>query len=149
MQPLNNFFTSSDRVLYVFYDFETTQTTRYSDTAKLHVPNLVCIQQFCSRCECSDDVDQDCTQCGKRKHSFWEDPVCDMLNYLCESRPWCNQIIAIAHNAKAFELHFILNRAVLLKCRPELIMSGQKILCMTMEHLKFIGSICLSALPFT
>jgi hypothetical protein len=63
-----------------------------------------------------------------------------MLDYLRESRPWCNQIIAIAHNAKAFALHFILNRAILLKWRPELIMSGQKILCMSFEHKKIIDS---------
>ena len=53
------------------------------------------------------------------------DPLGDMLSYVCESRPWIKQIIAIAHNAKAFDLHFILYRAVFLKWRPELIMSGQ------------------------
>jgi hypothetical protein len=69
-----------------------------------------------------------------------------MLSYLCEKRPCCKQIIAIAHNAKAVDLHFILNRAIFLKWRPELIMNGQKIMCMTMEHLKFIDIICF--LPF-
>ena len=68
----------------------------------------------------------------------------DLLTYLCEHRPWDKQIIAIAHKAKAFDLHFILSRAVLLKWRPELVMSGQKI--MKMEHIKFIDSI--SFLPF-
>jgi hypothetical protein len=110
MQPLKNMLPSGDRILYVFYDFNTTQNTRYSNTARLHVLNLVCIQQFCSLCESSDDINQDCKQCGKRRHAFWEDPVGDMINYLRESRPWFNQIIAIAHNAKAFDLHFILNR---------------------------------------
>ena len=37
-------------------------------------------------------------------------------------------------------------RAVQLKWRPELVMSGQKIILMKMEHLKFIDSI--SFLPF-
>jgi hypothetical protein len=146
MQPLKNVLTSGDGVLFVFYDFEKTQDTQYSDTARLHVPNLVCIQQCCSRCESSDNVDENFTQCGKGKHSFWEDPVGDLLSYLCEDRPWCKQIIVIAHNAKAFDLHFILKRAIFLKWQPELIMSGQKIMCMKMEHLKFINSICF--LPF-
>ena len=146
MQPLKNVLPSSDGVLYVFYDFETTQNTRYSEKAKVHVPNLVCIQQFCSRCDSVDDCEQKCEQCGIRKHSFWDDPVGDLLSYLCESRPWVRQIIAIAHNAKAFDLHFILSRAVLLKWRPELVMSGQKIILMKMEHMKFIDSICF--LPF-
>lgn len=35
-----------DRILLVFYDFETTQITRYSDTATVHVPKLVCIQNL-------------------------------------------------------------------------------------------------------
>ena len=55
---------------------------------------------------------------------FWDDPVGDLLIYLCEPRPCVKEIIAIAHNAKAFDLHFILSRAVLLKWRPELVMSG-------------------------
>ena len=42
---------SSDRVMYVFYDFETTQNTEYTAAAKLHVPNLVCVQR------CEDVVD--------------------------------------------------------------------------------------------
>ena len=42
---------AGDEVLYVFYDFETSQNIEYADEAKLHVPNLVCLQQFCSRCE--------------------------------------------------------------------------------------------------
>jgi len=62
---------ASDKVLYVFYYFETTQNTDYTAEAKLHVPNLVCVQQFCSRCE----VVEDCLRCGKRNHSFWQDPV--------------------------------------------------------------------------
>ena len=69
MQPLKNVLPPSNRVLYVFCNFEATQNTRYSDTAIVHVPNI-CIQQFCSQCESTDDVRQDCAQCSKRKHSF-------------------------------------------------------------------------------
>ncbi len=87
MQPLKNVLPSSDGVLYVFYDFETTQNTRYCDTAKEHVPNLVCIQQFCSRCEGIEDCERECERCGVRKHAFWDDSVGNLLEYLCESRP--------------------------------------------------------------
>ena len=44
IHPLKDVLPPSDGVLYVFYDFETMQNTRYSDTAKVHIPNLVCIQ---------------------------------------------------------------------------------------------------------
>ena len=64
---------TGDKVLYVFYDFETTQNTRYTDEATLHVPNPVCVQLLCSRCE--DVEDGNCVQCGRRKQSFWQDPV--------------------------------------------------------------------------
>jgi len=78
--------------------------------------------------------------------SFWQDPVRELLSYVTEPRPWANKIIAIAHNAKAFDLHFILNRAILLKWKPYLFMNGLKIMCMRMEHLVFLDSV--SFLPF-
>jgi len=64
-----------------------------------------------------------------------------MLSYLCEPRPWVNKINAIAHNAKAFDLQFTLNRAIFLNWQPELIMNGLKIMCMKMEHLVFLDSV--------
>jgi hypothetical protein len=141
MQPLKDEMPpGGDRLLYLYYDFETTQNTPYivSDKATVHVPNLVCLQQSCSQSESLDDVRQDCARRGKRQHAFTDDPVGDMLNYLCEQRPWVKQIVPIAHNAKAFDLQFILDRVVSLKWRPEIIMNGQKIMCMTVEHVKFI-----------
>jgi hypothetical protein len=102
MVPLSDMVAPSNRVLYVYYDFETTQDKRYSEKATVHKPKLVCVQQFCSQCEDIADIDQDCPQCGKRKHSFWDDPVGDLLTYLCKPRPWANRVIAIAHNANLF-----------------------------------------------
>jgi len=115
MRPLKDvLLPAGEKVLYVFYAFETTQNTRYTDNPKLHVPNLVCVQQFCSRCE-DEENGVECVRCCWRKHSFWQDPVGDLLTYLTEPRPYANKIVAIANNAKAFDLHFILNRAILLK----------------------------------
>ena len=61
---------------------------------------------------------------------FFNDPVGDLLTYLCEPRPWAGKIVAIAHNAKEFDLYFILNRAIKLKCKLELITNGLKIISM-------------------
>jgi hypothetical protein len=138
MRPLKNELRASDKVLYVFYDFETTQNTRYSEKATLHVPNLLCVQQVCSKCENEEDIEQACLQCSQRKRSFWEGPVGDLLSYLCKLRPWANNIVAIGHNAEAFDLHFILSHAIMLKWQPELIMNGLKIMCMKMEHMVFL-----------
>jgi hypothetical protein len=75
-------------------------------------------------------------------NTFWEGVrFGDLLTYQCQPLPWANEVVAIAHNAKAFDLHFILNRAILLKWQPELIMNGQKILCMRMDHLLFLDSV--------
>jgi hypothetical protein len=49
--------------------------------------------------------------------------------------------VAIAHNAEAFDLNFILNRAIMLKWEPELITNGLKIISMKMEHLLFLDSV--------
>jgi hypothetical protein len=99
MRPLKNELPCSDDVLFVFYNFKTTQDTKFSDKANVHVPILVCLQQFCTVCKLQNDIDVDCKPCGRRRHSFFEDPVGDLLSYLCEPRPWCKKVVAIAHNA--------------------------------------------------
>ena len=69
-----------------------------------------------------------------------------LLSYLTEPRPCVNKIVAIAHNDKAFDLHFVLNRAFLLKWKTKLIINGLKIVYMKIEHLVFLDSV--SFLPF-
>ena len=55
-----------------------------------------------------------------------------MLTYLCKPRPWFNKIVAAANNAKAFYLHFNLNRDIMLKRQTELIIHSMMIMCMKM-----------------
>jgi hypothetical protein len=147
MQQIKKEMPRSDDVLFVFYDFETSQNTKFNDSATLHVPILVCLQQFCTACEKQDDVYEDCSRCGKRWHSFFEDPVGDFLTHLCIPRPWCNKAVAIAHNAKSFDCQFILNRAIILKWTPELILNGLKIISMKMQHIQFLNSVCYLSMP--
>jgi hypothetical protein len=63
MRPLRNELPCSDDVLFVFYDFETTQDTQFSENANEHSPILVCIQNFCSTCENQEDLEIDCIRC--------------------------------------------------------------------------------------
>jgi len=130
-----------------FYDFETTQDTKFSENATQHIPILVCIQQFCSACEMQEDIETDCDRCGRRRHYFYDDPVGDLLSYLSEPRPWCNKVVAIAHNAKTFESQFILKRAILLKWNPQLILTGLKIISMKRQHIHFLDSISYLPMP--
>jgi hypothetical protein len=82
----------------------------------------------------------------KRRHSYFYDPVGDLLSYLCEHRPWCNKVVAIAHNAKAFDSQFILKRAIL-KWTPELILTGLKIISTKMQHVHFLDSVSFLPMP--
>ena len=86
---------NAKNVLYISYDFETTHKKTYSDTAKEHAPNHVCVQQFCATCEEIQDCSIDCDRCGRRRQSFWNDPVGDLLSYLCETSPSASKIVAI------------------------------------------------------
>ena len=69
MSPLSDKVPRSDKVLFIFYDFETTQDKKSGDTSFEYVPNLVCVQQFCAMCENDSNMDVDCRRCGERKHS--------------------------------------------------------------------------------
>jgi hypothetical protein len=141
MQPLKNELPRSDDVLFVFYDFVTTQDTKFSENANEHIPILACAQQFCAACEMQDDIEMDCDRCSKRQHSFSDDKVGDLLSYLCEPRPWCNKVVAIAHNAKAFDSQFILKRAIFMKWSTQIILSGLKIISMKIQHIHFLDSL--------
>ena len=141
MRPLTNELPKCNNVLFVFYDYETTHDTRLTESATVHIPNLVCIQHFCALCEKEPDIDVDCVQCGRRKHTCSVDPVGDLLTYLCKERPWCKNVVAIARNAKGFDAHFVLDRAIFLKWTPKLILNEQKIVCMMVHHLMFLDSI--------
>ena len=50
------------------------------------------------------------------------------------------------HNSKAFDLHFILNRAIMLKCTTKLITKVLKIISLKMKYLVFLDSV--SFFPF-
>jgi hypothetical protein len=102
MKPLVNELPRNDKVLFVFYDIETTHDTRISESTTAQIPNLVCLQQLCSICEKEPDISLDCARCGERRHAFVLEPVGD-LTYLCKQRPWCEKVVAIAHNAKGFD----------------------------------------------
>jgi hypothetical protein len=98
-------------------------------------------------CEDEPDVEGDCRRCEKRKHGFRLDPVGDLISYTMKTRPWADRIVDIAHNARAFDLVFVLNRLVCTTSMPELlIIDRQKIMCLKME-VRWLDSLNCLARP--
>jgi len=126
----------------LYFTISKQLKTKRGDTPYEHVPNLLCVHQFCAVCEDDFDMNEDCRRCRTRKHSFWTDPVGDLISYTLKSRPWADRIVAVAHNAKAFDLYFVLNRLGRMKLLAErLIMNGQKIMCLTVENVTWLDNL--------
>lgn len=136
-----------NRAVFMFYDFETTQNKLHAHFVRAHAESSVRPADL-PVWEDDADVDVDCRRCGKRKESFWTDPVGDLISYVFKSRPWADRFVAIAHNANAFDLLFVLNRLVRTKLLPELrIMNGQKIMCLKVENFTWLDSLNYLAMP--
>ena len=87
---------------------------------------------------------------------FTEDPVKQLLSLCIRESTEFSEIVCIAHNAKAFDVQFILKELAenAERATPSVILSGQNITMLKYERTKFIDSINyfqmkLSALPAT
>jgi len=95
---------------FVFFDFETTQTDCIADS-KLgpvfeHRPNLCVVRVICDDCR-NRDFEGVCGRCGIPEHVFeGENCVNDFCRFLFNKH--MRNTIAIAHNAKGFDSHFIM-----------------------------------------
>ena len=106
----------TNRFLYVFYDTEGTQDLEMCDGSFEHIPNLICAQQMCSKCEAVDDLSINCEQCSKRTHMFWQDPLGRFIDCLRLSRPFADNIYVISHNSRDYDAQFLLRRFLELRC---------------------------------
>jgi hypothetical protein len=80
--------------------------------------------------------------------SFREDAVWELISYHFKSEPWTDKIVAIAHNAKDFGLQFVRNRLVRFNLLPNfLVMNGQKIMCLKVEGVMWLGSLTYMTMP--
>jgi hypothetical protein len=100
----------SDTFLYVFFDTKCTQGLEKPDGSFEHVPNFICSQQMCSKCESVYHLSVDCEQCGKRIRAFWQEPVGKFIDYLRQSRSFADKVHVISHNSHGYYAHFILSR---------------------------------------
>jgi len=132
--------------MHVFFDTECTQDLARDYGSFGHIPNLICAQQMCSKCQAMDDMQIDCDQCGKRTHVIWEDQVANLL-IISGCIDHSRTRFVISHNSRGYDAQFLLRRLLELKWKPELVMDGTKILSMTVDHLQFLDS--LNFLPMS
>ena len=134
----------SEMFLYLFFDTECTQELEKRDGSFEFVSNLICAQEMCSKCEPVDDLSVDCERCGKRIHTFWQDPVGKFIDYLRQSRPFADKVYVISYNSRGYDAQYLLRSFLDLRWAPQFIMDGSKILSMVVENLHFLGSLnCL------
>lgn len=91
------------------------QISKRSDKSFVHVPNLVCLQQVSLNAKIQQ-ISNRIAYSEESVDTLFGTILSVMFTYLCQTRSSVKKIIVIVHNAKAFDLHFIVNRAVLLNC---------------------------------
>jgi len=94
-------------------------------------------QQLWSKCDEVDDLNFDCTQCGKRTHVFWyQEPVGKLVDYL--RHPDHFEITyVISHNYRGHDAQFLLRKFLEQRWTPQMIKDGTKIISMIVDFLYF------------
>lgn len=151
MQPIDVENDNEDPVTYVFFDFETTQE-KLLEQNKIgyvheHEPNLCIAHIVCDKCR--NDQSDTCEKCSPNKRMFagkkCHEEFCAFLFSL-------DSAIAIAHNARGFDGHFIMQYLYNQAITPQIITRGLEIMSLSVGEIKIIDSfsflpMALSALP--
>jgi len=132
---------------YVFYDLETYQDDPLPGTNKKpHVVNYVVAMSFCSDCDA-----QPCEACEETHHFSGLGGGNAMYTFCfwATSDPINRHSVFIAHNAKSFDAHFVLDYLVTEGNTPELVMQGGKILKIRVAStdVTFIDSLSFISMP--
>lgn len=143
-----------EKLLFIFYDLETTQEKIINENDIQHVPNLCVFKQCCYQCLDSDKTV--CNTCGLRLQVLTGDEIIEgFMHHILNLRRKFKKIIIMAHNGQSYDHQFILNH-ILTKTDliPELIMRGTKIISMELGNIKFLDSLnyfpmALAKLPKT
>ena len=135
---------------YIFYDFESMLLQDGQ-----HRPNLCVLHRVCTRCMDlpmeEEEVDTPRCNCGRERKIFkGEDTVEQFGAYLFTGR--LNGCICIAHNSSGYDAHFVLAFVHRMGIKPNLMVTGHKILRLEARGVSFIDSLnffpmALSKLP--
>jgi len=111
---------------FAFFDFETTQSDPIGEsklgTEFEHRPNLCVARVICDDCR-NRDFEGICGRCGVPEHVFeGVDCVNDFCRFLFNK--FMKNTIAIAHNARGFDAHFVMQYLSENGISPEVIARG-------------------------
>ncbi|XP_052125924.1 uncharacterized protein LOC127749915 [Frankliniella occidentalis] len=142
------------KYLTVYYDFECSQVDPIEgkDDIFEHKPNLLVTQTVCDQCKHIDQNEYFCENCQNRQHIFHNlddkniNVVQQFLTYL-KSFPAKTEILLVAHNAKAYDVLFILQELIAHGLKPEITLQGAKIICLKIGNFKFIDSLMFLPMP--
>ncbi|XP_052128322.1 uncharacterized protein LOC127750509 [Frankliniella occidentalis] len=140
----------------IYYDFECTQVDPVEGREDVfeHKPNLLVTQTVCDNCEGVVQNDYFCTDCQSRQHIFHNlddkniNVVGQFLDYL-SSFPPRTELLLVAHNAKAYDLLFVVQEMVARGLKPEITLQGAKIICLKLGNWKFIDSLMFLPMPLS
>ena len=151
---------------HIYFDFECTQEDG------THIPNFVVIQTVCDKCK-KHPLEEGCVTCGfrcmacdkvdKGNRKFAKPPCtggsCGKRDFVFEGPSTCKDFCVwlfkdanrnatvIAHNAKGYDLYFILdymiNEVSHAQVIPQIIYTGSKIMYMNVKtfNIRFIDSL--------
>lgn len=92
---------STKKVLFCYFDIESTIDTQLTNNANdgtLHKCNLLVCHTSCDACEHIKDISTFCSQCGIRRHVFWENCVEEFIKFLSQPRKNFSQTYIFSHN---------------------------------------------------
>jgi hypothetical protein len=92
---------STKKILYCYFDIESTIDTQISSDVNdgtIHQCNLLVAHTQCDACEQIEDISIFCSQCGIRKHVFWENSVEEFIKFLSQPRKQFSQTYIFSHN---------------------------------------------------
>lgn len=106
---------SKKKILYCFFDFETTQDEAIPNKTDMfyHKVNLVVAKYICDKCMSSRNPN--CLECNGEPHIFYKTNDIDSIHeFMNELVQYAKKffVIAISHNGGQFDMHFIMKYCI-------------------------------------
>jgi hypothetical protein len=134
-------------LIYFFYDIEATQCTPVPGKPDVfeHEPSLLVAQPCCLKC-INLPVTEPCLACapGETRQKIFHapDPVGKFMKHIRQYRTDVQEVLALAHNMKGYDGHFILRIMVTeLNWSPEILVTGAKLLYLSCNDITFKDSL--------